>query len=261
MTKANDERRTANDERRMTLRELLNGPRRMVRRAGFDVVRYVPPTIGAADARRLAAIRRSGIAVVLDVGAAGGDFGRKLRASGYDGDIVSFEPLTASFQPLKAAAEADGRWRAIRSAVGDRVGSAQLNVSGTAVSSSLLPMDPLHVEAIPASKYEGRETVTIRPLDALVDELPGSIRRGPFYLKIDVQGYEAQVLDGARDTLARVAAIELEVSLRALYHGAALFPEMLGRLAGLGFTLVSWEDVMTDPATGFVLQADCIFVI
>ena len=62
------------------------------------------------------------------------------------------------------------------------------------------------------------------------------------------------------DTLTRAAAIELEVSLRPLYRGSVLFGEMLARPESLGFTLVSWEDVLTDDR-GFVLQADCIFVI
>jgi FkbM family methyltransferase len=213
------------------------------------------------DARRLAAIRRGRVELVLDVGAAGGDFGRKLRASGYDGDIVSFEPLSASFQSLAHAAAGDSRWRTIRSAVGDREGTAEINISGTAVSSSLLPMEPLHVETIPASKYEGRETAPIWPLDALAGELPAPLRRGPVYLKIDVQGYESLVLDGARETLSRTAAIEVEVSLKPLYRGSTLFRDMLARLEGLGFTLASWEDVLTDRESGFVLQADCIFVI
>ena len=245
----------------MPLKDLLNRPRAFVRAAGFDVVRYAPPAIGTVDARRLAAIERGHVAAVLDVGAAGGDFGRKLRASGYGGEIVSFEPLTAAFERLAQAAEGDDRWRTLQTAVGDRDRSAELNISGTPVSSSLLPMEPLHVETIPASQYEGHETVRVRPLDALVGELPAPVRRGPFYLKIDVQGYEAQVLDGAADTLHRVAAIELEVSVRPLYRGAPLFRDMLARLEALGFTLVSWEDVLTDNGNRFVLQADCIFVI
>jgi FkbM family methyltransferase len=245
----------------VSLRHLLNGPRAIVRASGFDVVRYKPRGIGTVDARRRAAIRRGRVAAVLDVGAAGGDFGRRLRASGYDGEIVSFEPQNASFEALARAAAGDARWQTYQTAVGDRERSAEINVSGTAVSSSLLPMEPLHVETIPESKYEGRETVRVRPLDALVSELPDPVRRGPFYLKIDVQGYEAQVLDGASNTLDHVAAIDIEVSLRPLYSGSTLFSGMLARLEALGFTLVSWEDVLTERETGFVLQADCIFVI
>jgi len=245
----------------LALRDLLKGPRSIVRAAGFDVVRYVPRAVGVVDARRLAAIQRGNVKTVLDVGAASGDFGRKLRASGYDGELVSFEPLAASFQALTAVAAKDGHWRIIQTAVGDREAAAEINVSGTAVSSSLLPMEPLHVETIPASKYEGREMVRIRSLDALVSELSEPLRGGPFYLKIDVQGYESRVLDGARETLTRVAAIEMEMSLRSLYRGATLFRDMVARLEGLGFTLVSWEDVLTEPESGFVLQADCIFVI
>ena len=183
------------------------------------------------------------------------------RLSGYDGEIVSFEPQTASFEALARAAAGDARWQTHQTAVGDRDRSAEINVSGTPMSSSLLPMEPLHVDTIPESKYEGRETVVIRPLDALMSELPEPLRRGPFYLKIDVQGYEAQVLDGASNTLAQVAAIEIEVSLRPLYRGSTLFCAMLARLEAFGFTLVSWEDVLTERETGFVLQADCIFVI
>jgi FkbM family methyltransferase len=242
------------------MRDLFKRPRSLLRAAGFDVVRYAPRAVEAADARRLAAIRRGRVSAVLDVGAAGGDFARKLRGSGYDGEIVSFEPLSASFQKLTRAAEGDPRWRAVHTAVGDRARSAEINISGTAVSSSLLPMEPLHVETISTSKYEGHETVTVQPLDALVSELPEPLRAGPFYLKVDVQGYEAQVLDGATETLKRVAAIELEVSLRPLYRGSMLFGDMLARLEAIGFRLVSWEDVLTDE-TGFVLQADCIFVI
>ena len=245
----------------MALRDVLRHPRALVRAAGFDVVRYNRErTLPAADARRLAAIRRSGISVVLDVGAAGGEFGRRLRASGYHGEILSFEPLRASFDALQRSAEGDPRWRVFHTAVGDREETAEINVSGTSVSSSLLPMESLHVRTIPESAYVGRERVEVQRLDTLLSKLP-DVGPGPYYLKADVQGYESRVLDGAGETLKKVSAIELEVSMRTLYEGSPLYVEMLARLQALGFTLVSWEDVVIDPGTGFVLQADCIFVI
>jgi FkbM family methyltransferase len=243
----------------MALRDLLRHPRALARAAGFDVVRY-RRTLSPADARRLAAIRRGGISVVLDVGAAGGDFGRRLRASGYDGEILSFEPLRGSFDALQRSAEADSRWRVFHTAVGDREDTAEMNVSGTRVSSSLLPMDSLHIRSIPASAYVGVERVEVQRLDTLLSNLPAA-GSGPYYLKVDVQGYESRVLDGARDTLKKTSAIEMEISMRSLYEGSSLYLDMFTRLQALGFTLVSWEDVMIDPETGFVLQADCIFVV
>jgi FkbM family methyltransferase len=244
----------------MALRDLLQAPRAAVRAAGYDVVRY-PPAPKSADRRRLEAIRRKGVALVLDVGAADGSFGQKLRESGYAGRILSFEPLAASFAVLERVARADPAWRAIRTAVGDRSGTAEMNVSGTSVSSSLLPMQSLHVEVVPESVYTRKEAVPICTLDALLENEPGGAPPAPYYLKIDVQGYEASVLDGAIATLAQTAVLELEISTRSLYEGSPLFPEMLARITNLGFTLISWEDVFTDDRTGFVLQADCIFVI
>ena len=245
----------------MALRDVLKHPRAVIRAAGFDVVRYSGErTLSAPDARRIAAIRHGGVSLVLDVGAAGGDFGRRLRASGYDGGILSFEPLRASFDALQRSAASDPRWRVVHTAVGDREETCEINVSGTSVSSSLLPMKSLHVRTIPESAYVGRERVEVQRLDTLLSNLPDA-GSGPWYLKLDVQGYESRVLDGARETLKRTSVIEIEVSMRSLYEGSPLYVEMLARLQSIGFTLVSWEDVVIDPETGFVLQADCIFVI
>ena len=245
----------------MALRDVLKHPRAVIRAAGFDVVRYPGErTPRSADARRLAAIRRGGISLVLDVGAAGGDFGRRLRGSGYEGGILSFEPLRASFDALQRSAAGDPHWRVVHTAVGDREETREINVSGTSVSSSLLPMNSLHVCAIPESAYVGRERVEVQRLDSLLSTLP-DVGSGPWYLKLDVQGYESRVLDGAGEALKKTSVIEIEISTRALYEGSPLYVEVFARLQAIGFTLVSWEDVVIEPGTGFVLQADCIFVI
>jgi FkbM family methyltransferase len=244
----------------MTRRRVIERPRAWLRAAGYDVARYPPPP-RPADLRRLEAIRAKGVGLVLDVGANDGAFGERLRQSGYAGRILSFEPLDEVFDILQRKAAADPAWDAIRTAVGDRNGTADLNVSGMTVSSSLLPMEALHVDVAPQSTYRGRQTVPIRTLDALLNERPGGMPATPCYLKIDAQGYEGKVLDGAVATLRRAPVLELEISTRSLYEGSPLFPEMLARVTSLGYTLVSWEDVFVDDRTGFVLAADCIFVL
>ncbi len=140
---------------------------------------------------------------------------------------------------------------------GDSDGQIAINVSARDTSSSILPMLPTHIGAAPDSAYLAKETVPITTLDSIVN---GLVReRNRLYLKIDVQGYERNVLLGAAETLKRVDVVEVEVSTIALYDGSILYAELISWLDRFGFHLISWEDVLVDPKNGFVLQADCIF--
>ena len=240
----------------MRLSSVFKIPRRIIRRLGYDVVRYSNRPNGA-NARRLQALKDNRVDVVLDVGASVGDYANKLRESGYRGRIISFEPLARSYQMLMAASSNDGAWQAVHTAIGDRDGTASMNESGRSTSSSILQMAPSHVAAAPDSVYVSHEQISIRRLDAILGELVRPDDR--LYLKLDVQGYEASVLAGATDTLKATRVVEVEVSMVSLYEGSMLYAEMIHFLDALGFHLISWEDVFTDPRTGYVLQSDCIF--
>ncbi len=54
-------------------------------------------------------------------------------------------------------------------------------------------------------------------------------------MKVDVQGFEKQVLAGAVETMAQIEAVEIELSLVELYTNQTLMPEMLSNLTALGF--------------------------
>jgi hypothetical protein len=80
------------------------------------------------------------------------------------------------------------------------------------------------------------------------------------YLKIDVQGYEKEVLLGACETLSRVLILELELSFVSLYEGQGILPELFVLVSGLGFK-PSWiEAGARDPRTDDLLQIDALFV-
>ena len=79
-------------------------------------------------------------------------------------------------------------------------------------------------------------------------------------LKIDVQGYEAQVLEGAPRTLAACRAVVTEMSLVPLYKGQMLVREMWDALVSAGFEAWSLEPGFRDPRTGRMLQIDGLFV-
>jgi FkbM family methyltransferase len=197
------------------------------------------------------------INLVLDVGANEGQFVDEVRASGYSGKIVSFEPLASAHAVLRSRARADADWTiADRTAVGAKAGSVDINISRNGVSSSILSMLPSHSDAAPASGYIGAETVPVSRLDDLC-ALSSDDRA---ILKIDVQGYEKQVLDGAPNVLANCKAVIVEMSLVPLYDGQLLALDLWNLLAEHGFEAWSLEPGIRHPETGRMLQFDGIFV-
>ncbi|HEX7300688.1 MAG TPA: FkbM family methyltransferase [Solirubrobacteraceae bacterium] len=224
------------------------------RRAGVELLRFNPTN--SLDAARARIVRDQAIDLVVDAGANCGQWATELRAGGYRGAIVSFEPLAAAHAALAAAAADDAAWTLHRLALGDRDGEAELHVAANqGASSSLLPMGEEHRRAAPEAGYVNRETVRIARLDAL--ELPAATR---LMLKLDVQGAERAALDGATATLPRVRVIECELSLVELYEGQALMRELVDRLAASGFELWGLRPAFADPVSARLLQADGLFV-
>ena len=79
-------------------------------------------------------------------------------------------------------------------------------------------------------------------------------------LKIDTQGFEWQVLDGAEETLSKCQGVLCELSLVPLYEGQRLWLEVIERLNSMGFTLWGVQSGgFTDDQNGRTLQIDAIF--
>ena len=204
-------------------------------------------------------LRDLNVDLVFDVGANTGQFAQRLRAAGYLGQIVSFEPLPDAHAALATASRFDSHWEvAPRAAIGAADGSIEVHVAGNSYSSSILPMEAAHVSAAPDSRYVGAVTVPLQRLDGAGAAWLDRARR-PF-LKIDTQGYESAVLDGAPQILARSVGVQLEMSLVPLYSGEVLYRQLIDRLDGLGFDLWCLEPGFADPATGRLLQVDGVFV-
>jgi FkbM family methyltransferase len=225
------------------------------RRFGWDVVPFNAAQHALPRRRRL--IEHHGIDTVLDIGANAGQFGRELRGLGFRGRIVSFEPLSEAFKRLQAAARGDAGWRVLNVALGDAPGTQKLHLAGNSESSSLLEMLPLHLDAAPYSRYKGEETVRVETLDAVFEEVCKGAQN--IYMKIDTQGYEAQVLRGAARSLERIDTIQIEMSLAPLYSGQALFGDLYADLTNGGYVLVGAENNFGDARTGHLLQIDGIF--
>jgi hypothetical protein len=114
-----------------------------------------------------------------------------------------------------------------------------------------------HEEAAPASRYVGTETVDLLRLDEIGADYAAEAR-SPF-LKIDVQGYEDRVVDGASGILPKIVGIQLEMALTPLYQGEREFGSWLPWLRSLGYELWWLRPGFLDKRTGRALQVDGIF--
>lgn len=237
----------------MGLKELA---KQGLRKIGLDVHRYLPNS--SPPAQLVASLRKFDIDLVLDVGANKGQFASEIRQFGYTGRIVSFEPLSQAHGQLLQASAGDSMWEAYpRCALGDHNGGVEINIAGNSGSSSILPMLESHRSAAPESGYKGKEVVSVTTLDAIAGQYLKDAC-APF-LKIDTQGFEWQVLDGARDTLPQIKGILVELSLVPLYEGQHLWREVIDRLETEGFTLWAFKPVFSDKVAGRTLQVDGIF--
>ena len=231
----------------MTFSQLV---RRLGRRAGLEISRYRP-----FAARRMQLLRVKKISTVIDVGANVGGYGAELRAFGYTGQIISLEPLASAFAELSRRAGPDRNWECLNVAAGERDADAIINVASESVSSSLLPIRAEHRLGAPATVYTAQEHIRLRRLDSLDLAITS-----PAMLKVDTQGYEAHVIDGAPVILTTVAILECELSIAHVYEGQPSFRSMIDRASDLGFDLIDIDPFFRERATGRVMSMDAIFV-
>jgi FkbM family methyltransferase len=205
---------------------------RLARRLGYDLTPRAKAK--SPNAQLVAVLEHFRITCVLDVGANVGQYGSMLRERGYPGRIVSFEPQAAAHRELERHAAADPDWRvAPRMALGREQGEVAIEVSAESDMSSILPQSALLRQISPSSAVLRRERAPLCRLD----EVAGRYLRPDdrVLLKVDAQGYDAEVLAGAGGLLERLTGIQLEMSLVPLYDGERDFRSLLDDLAALGF--------------------------
>lgn len=206
--------------------------------------------------RLVACCEEYSIATVLDVGANVGQFGVDLRRYGYQGQIYSFEPVKKNFESLISTSRTDSSWHVINSALGIERAVSRINVSDNdGLSSSILPMGDLHKRAFPKSEYVYSEEIQISTLKEEILNL--GIDPSTTLLKMDVQGYERNVILGGLDQLNKFPLCFLEASLSPLYNGEASLLELLNLLDSLGHHLTDIFRGAQDQR-GRLLQVDIL---
>lgn len=197
---------------------------------------------------------------VLDVGAHVGQYGRFLRNIGYTGRIVSFEPILANFVKLERRCARDPQWTALRLALGTQDAMLPINVARITQFSSFLSPNRYSLDQYGSfSEVDRTETVEMRRLDGLFDGIVRPIGDARVFLKLDTQGYDLNVLEGAGSYLDRVLALQSELSVQPIYEGMTGYTAAMSCLNRMGFELTGVFPVTRDDRLRIV-ELDSVMI-
>jgi len=168
---------------------------------------------------------------VIDVGANKGQFSLAVRYLYPSAKIHAFEPLRAERAVYKSVVSGPAQIHPV--ALGAKKGSADFFITVNADSSSLLPPARNQTEAY-GTLLSTKTSVSV---ERLSDALSSEELIGPVLLKMDVQGAELQVLEGAEEVLPLIDALYSEVSFVQLYMGQPTASAIISFLERRGFIL------------------------
>lgn len=195
------------------------------------------------------------IDLVLDVGANVGQFGTDLRNAGYHGEILSFEPASAPFKQLLKNSHKDRLWTVFNLGFGEHMKEVNLHIANNSgLSSSILQPD-LHSLYFPLIKFDITEKIQISTISNFIQERHLQNRR--ILLKIDTQGYENLILQGATEVFDSVFSTYIELSLVELYDGEASALSILNQLNTLGHEIFDIARGL-ESKSGRLLQIDVL---
>ncbi len=234
---------------------------RVSRSMGYDIVplREMKERDFALHLRAL--LSRLNIDCVLDVGANIGQYHDFLRDKVlYDGPIVSFEPVSRHIELLRGRARTDSAWHIEGYALGARDGNLPINVMVSDQFSSFLQPDNSRVRGIDMLNTPSHvENVAVRTLDVIMPALQERLGFERPYLKLDTQGFDMEVLQGGRDSLADVRALQTEASVIGIYKGMPGYMDTIRYLDEHGFDITGFYPVSRDSSLRLV-EFDCVMI-
>ena len=192
---------------------------------------------------------------IIDIGANRGQFGLLARRH-YPGSMIfSFEPLKEPAEIFRRIFTGDSRTTLYEFAIGPEEINRTIHVSKKDDSSSLLPISILQNELYPGTFEIETRPINQKTLDAILSISDIQERA---LLKIDVQGYEKQVLEGCKSLLPLFSYVYVECSFFELYIGQALAHEIISYLSNDGFILSGVYNLDKDK-NGISIQGDFLF--
>jgi FkbM family methyltransferase len=228
---------------------------------GYDIVplRDMKERDFALHLRAL--LHRLNIDCVVDVGANVGQYHDFLRDKVlYDGLIVSFEPVSRHVDILRQRARHDNQWVIEGYALGAQEDILPINVMVSDQFSSFLRPDNSRVadyDGLNVAKHV--ETVAVHTVDAVLPQLRDRLGFQRPYLKLDTQGFDMEVLQGARASLGGMRALQTEASVIGIYKGMPGYLDTIRYLDERGFDITGLYPVSRDSSLRLV-EFDCVMI-
>jgi FkbM family methyltransferase len=198
---------------------------------------------------------------VLDVGANVGQYHDFLRDKVlFVGPMVSFEPVSRHVALLKQRAADDPHWHIEPYALGARDGSLDINVMVSDQFSSFLEPDNSRIHEFDGLNVPCRtETVAVKTIDTVLPELRARLSFKRPYLKLDTQGFDIEVLEGSRQSLSAILALQSEASVIGIYKGMPGYVETIRYLGDKGFDITGLYPVSRDRSLRLI-EFDCVMI-
>jgi FkbM family methyltransferase len=232
--------------------------RKIVNKIGFDLVR-IKNSHDDLGKHLSNVLRSRNIDCVLDVGANSGQYGLFLRSLGYQGYIISFEPVKEVFKILKKIADKDNNWICYNFALGDANEEKILNVYQSTVFSSFLKVNDYSKNIWRSLENVSPEVVKIHRLEDIWLQLTGELKCKNYMIKLDTQGFDRNVFNGAIKCLDNIKVLQSELSLIPVYEGMDQVYDILKDYNNFGFLVSGMYAVNRDESLA-VIEYDCVLV-
>lgn len=226
--------------------------KRWIEKSPYRIIRARVRNRFFAQQETLALLHRRGYRPrrIVDGGAHVGDFARMARSVFADAAIDLIEPQAACQGALLDLVGSMSGCVLHPVAVGRTPGTLAM------ACDPATPSTGAHIQPSPGDHDGGVQTVTVATLDSV---LTGIDRRDRALLKLDLQGWELEALQGATVALAAIEVILIEVSFYAQAYEPPI-ATLIAFLSDCGFVLHDIATLVGRERDDRAHQADFLFV-
>jgi FkbM family methyltransferase len=195
--------------------------------------------------------------VIVDIGAADGRTAIFFKKNIPNSTVYAFEPNELIWNTLTTNTRAITGIIVKKKALAKEAGNMNFHVTANNLSSSLLEIDSIEVQLLPDSHQRllDEQRLTTVEVSTLDDEM-NSIDR-IFCIKLDVQGYELEILKGGVDTLSKKNFVIVEMNNHHIYKKGCQYHQVDEFLRSRGFSLA--DIIVTYRTQHHVREYDAIY--